>query len=124
MFQIELQVRDYECDIQGIVNNAVYQHYFEHARHLFLDQKGINFFEITKKGIFLVIYKAEIDYLFPLTTNKTFKVSVELERLSKARCLFKQIITMDSDIYTKGKFFTTAVNTNRKPINLDFLDMD
>ncbi|STX51020.1 acyl-CoA thioesterase [Legionella busanensis] len=124
MFQIELQVRDYECDIQGIVNNAVYQHYFEHARHLFLDKKGINFFELTQQGIFLVIYRAEIDYLAPLTINKTCKVSVELERISKARCLFKQTIYINNDIYTKGKFFTTAVNANKKPINLDFLNLN
>lgn len=34
-FELEMQVRDYECDMEGIVNNAIYQHYLEHTRHEF-----------------------------------------------------------------------------------------
>ena len=35
IFELEMEVRDYECDLQGIVNNANYQHYTEHTRHAF-----------------------------------------------------------------------------------------
>ena len=34
-FGLYLQVRDYETDAQGIVNNANYLHYLEHTRHMF-----------------------------------------------------------------------------------------
>ena len=27
IYELEMKVRDYECDLQGIVNNANYQHY-------------------------------------------------------------------------------------------------
>ena len=30
IFETRMEVRDYECDIQGIVNNANYLHYTEH----------------------------------------------------------------------------------------------
>lgn len=36
IFTTRMMVRDYECDIEGIVNNANYLHYAEHTRHLFL----------------------------------------------------------------------------------------
>ena len=43
IFMHEMKVRDYECDLQGIVNNANYQHYMEHSRHEFLETLGVNF---------------------------------------------------------------------------------
>ena len=44
IFEYEMKVRDYECDVQGHVNNANYQHYMEVARHEFLElvEKGIS----------------------------------------------------------------------------------
>ena len=38
-YNLRFIVRDYECDLQGVVNNANYQHYLEHARHEFLISK-------------------------------------------------------------------------------------
>ena len=43
VFETEMEVRDYECDIQGIVNNANYLHYTEHTRHLYLQSLGVSF---------------------------------------------------------------------------------
>jgi acyl-CoA thioester hydrolase len=34
-FKLEFEVRDYEYDLSGVVNNAVYQNYLEHARHMY-----------------------------------------------------------------------------------------
>jgi len=33
-------------DLQGVVNNANYQHYLEHARNEFLISKGVSFVEL------------------------------------------------------------------------------
>ena len=42
IYELEMKVRDYECDLQGIVNNANYQHYLEHTRHEFLTSVGVS----------------------------------------------------------------------------------
>ena len=57
LFSIEFAVRDYECDIQGIVNNANYLHYLEHARHEFLISRGISFSGLHAEGLVAVATK-------------------------------------------------------------------
>lgn len=41
-FRLEFDVRDYECHMEGIVNDAVYLNYLEHVRHVFLKPSGID----------------------------------------------------------------------------------
>jgi acyl-CoA thioester hydrolase len=116
-FKLELEVRDYECDFQGIVNNAVYQNYLEHARHLFLKQRGIDFIELSKKGINLVVVRAELDYLFPLRNDDRFYVQVELERVSRIRFGFVQEIHRlpDHRPVLKAKIIGTSLNEAGRP---------
>ena len=55
IFETKMEVRDYECDIEGIVNNANYLHYMEHTRHLFLKECGLSFAEMHNKGVDAVV---------------------------------------------------------------------
>ena len=57
--ELEFVVRDYECDLQGMVNNANYLHYFEHARHQWLESLGIDFAALHKDGIDMVVVRIE-----------------------------------------------------------------
>ena len=116
-FKLELEVRDYECDIQGIVNNAVYQNYLEHARHLFLKQCGIDFIALSKRGIDLVVVRAEIDYLYPLRHDDHFYVGVNLERVSRIRFGFLQDIYRypDDKPVLKARIIWTSLNESGRP---------
>jgi len=116
-FKIELEVRDYECDIEGIVNNAVYMNYLEHARHAFLKHKGYNFAALTQKGIHLVVIRTEADYLYPLRSGDSFYVTAIIERTSKLRFGFSQDIirTQDNKPIMKAKVFCTSLNADDKP---------
>jgi acyl-CoA thioester hydrolase len=92
IFSLEFIVRDYECDLQGVVNNANYQHYLEHARHEFLISKGISFFDLHDEGVDLIVTKVEIDYKFPLRSRDKFIVTVNIRREGNARLVFVQDI--------------------------------
>jgi acyl-CoA thioester hydrolase len=91
-FSLDFAVRDYECDIQGVVNNANYQHYLEHARHEFLLSKGISFSKLHEEGTDLIVIKVEIDYKYPLRSGDRFIVKLKVERDGNLRLVFIQDI--------------------------------
>lgn len=116
-FSLNMAVRDYECDIQGIVNNGVYQNYLEHARHEYLKANGIDFAEYARRGINLVVVRAELDYKAPLQSGDQFMVSVKMVRESRLKFAFMQNIHRSGDdrLVLQGKIIGTAINTNGRP---------
>lgn len=117
LYQVEMSVRDYECDIQGIVNNAVYQNYLEHARHEYLKNVGVNFTELAKQGINLVVVRIEMDYKLPLLSGDDFYVTVEMERESRVKFSFQQEIYRkhDNKLMLQGKVIGTALTDSGRP---------
>ena len=79
-FELELKVRDYECDLQGIVNNANYQHYYEHTRHEFLTANGISFARLHDEGLDFVVARIEMSFKAPLHSGDRFLSQLTLER--------------------------------------------
>lgn len=72
IFETRMEVRDYECDIQGIVNNANYLHYTEHTRHRFLKSLGVSFSDLHDKGVDAVVARMTLTYKVPLRCDDEF----------------------------------------------------
>ena len=106
IFTLEIAVRDYELDSEGIVNNAVYLHYLEHTRHAFVKQEGIPFGSLTSDGLIPVVRRMTIDYRTPLRSGDEMLSRLWIER-EGARFIFYQ------DIYRKqgGELAVSAVVT-------------
>ncbi len=116
IFSTELAVRDYECDVQGVVNNANYLHYLEHARHVFLLSKQIDFIELHEAGIDLVVTKIEIEYKFPLRSQDVFIIRLNLKRDGNLKLVFIQDIFRIPDEKLIARARVTGVATkNGKP---------
>ncbi|MDP4529190.1 acyl-CoA thioesterase [Alkalimonas delamerensis] len=117
MFSVEFKVRDYECDMQGIVNNGVYFNYLEHARHEFLHSKGIDFAELARQQVNLVVVRSEMDYKAPLQSGDHFVVTVAFEAISKLRFGFRQqvIRSKDDKVMLEALVIGTAVNAKGRP---------
>lgn len=79
-FEIQLKVRDYECDLQGIVNNANYQHYIEHTRHEFLRSEGVSFADLHTRGIDAVVARLNMAFKTPLRSGDSFVSRLALRK--------------------------------------------
>ena len=96
IFETRMEVRDYECDIEGIVNNANYLHYMEHTRHLFLKSRGLSFAEMHNKGVDAVVARMNLQYKTPLRCDDEFISRLGL-RKEGLRYVFYQDIFRASD---------------------------
>ena len=91
IFTLEIEVRDYELDSEGIVNNANYLHYLEHTRHAFVKQEGIPFGSLTRDGLVPVVRRLEVDYYAPLSSGDVMLSRLWIERKGP-RFIFHQDI--------------------------------
>ncbi len=118
IFEYEFEVRDYECDLQGIVNNANYQHYMEHARHRFIQTIDLDFADLTKRGIILVVAKAELQYKKALVSNDKFVCRLNVQKEGWRYVFYEDIYRIsDNALCTKGRFDIVSVINGRLGIS-------
>jgi acyl-CoA thioester hydrolase len=108
VFEIEMKVRDYECDIQGIVNNSVYQNYLEHARHEFLLENNVSFADLHNRGIDAVVARIEMAYKTPLKPGDIFIVKLHVKK-DGVKYVFHQSVYRKSDMKLSLKAKVDAV---------------
>lgn len=96
IFETRMEVRDYECDIEGIVNNANYLHYTEHTRHLFLKKCGLSFSKMHNKGVDAVVARMNLQYKMPLRCDDVFISRMGLKK-EGIRYVFYHDIYRSSD---------------------------
>jgi len=97
IFELNMKVRDYECDLQGIVNNANYQHYLEHTRHEFLLDHGISFAKLHEQGTDAVVARITMQFKVPLRSGDEFISKLWLKK-EGIKYVFMQDIFRASDM--------------------------
>ncbi|MDR1980625.1 MAG: acyl-CoA thioesterase [Tannerellaceae bacterium] len=121
MFKLTVKVRDYECDLQGVVNNSNYQRYMEHTRHEFLESLGENFGAMHEKGVDAFVSRVDIRFKASLRSGDSFisclNLSKEGVRLVFHQDLFRasdgvlsasgriEIVVVENGRLTKGDYF-------------------
>ena len=113
-YRLEMKVRDYECDIQGVVNNANYQHYLEHARHEFLEHIGGSFSQLHDQGVDPMVSRITLEYKRPLRGGDRFVVCINMLRKG-AKVVFLQDIynLADGSLALKGEVDVVCLRNGR-----------
>ena len=116
-FEIQFKVRDYECDMAGIVNNSVYLNYLEHARHEFITSIGLDFRKLLSEGIVAVVVHADLSYKTSLRSGDAFAVKIRVDH-SGVRYIFYQDIYRlpDNALCLKGVITTTTLINGRPAV--------
>lgn len=109
LFRLEMKVRDYEVDAEGIVNNARYLHYMEHTRHEFCEWAGITFREMCDRGIYPVLNKVTIEYKVPLGLGERFVSCLNLERKGPRFIFYQDIYNLDGALAAKAEVSCVAM---------------
>ena len=97
IYELKMKVRDYECDLQGIVNNANYHHYLEHTRHEFLTSTGVSFAKLHEEGVDPVVARLTMSFKTPLRSGDEFISKLYLKK-EGIKYVFYQDIFRASDL--------------------------
>lgn len=98
-YRRSFKVRDYECDIQGVVNNATYQRYMEVTRNEWLyEEMGLNYSKMTAENKFLFVSKIVIEYKYPLRPNDKFWCGGIVRRTSNVKLVAVQDIYREDNM--------------------------
>ena len=131
-YSCELQVRGYELDSFGHVNNAIYVSYFEEARWRMLADDGITLETFKQWQRFPVIAQLEIQYLRPTFLGEILRIESRCIEQSRATFVIEHKILRirrgdDSvataapnatELVTQGKVKVVMVNELGRPSDL------
>ena len=120
VYSLEFKVRDYECDLEGIVNNSNYQHYYDHTRHEFLMTHGISFSRMHEEGIDFVVARVELAYKYPLRSGESFVSELSLYQEGVKYVFLQKIYRLpDRKLCNVGRFDTVCLDHGRLSRNPD-----
>ena len=103
IYECSLQVRTYECDSYGHVNNANYLNYLEFARYELLKDIGFDYDKAINAGFGVFISRIEIDYKRPAVTDDRLTIKTWPLKKGAVSGTFAQEILRGDAILVEAK---------------------
>jgi acyl-CoA thioester hydrolase len=100
--EIEIDVRYYETDGQGVVHHANYFQYFELARVEMLKAMGHDYAELERDGVFLVVHTIACKYHRPARFGNRLRIITKVARATLARIDHQYQVFIGADLIAEA----------------------
>jgi len=114
----ELEVRSYECDAYGHVNNAVYLNYLEVARHEYLKELDISIEELRAAGMGLLVARVSIDFRSPALPGDRLTILTTPLKRTRIGGILGQRIVRSGTLVAEAQVTWVSVNARGRPTPL------
>ncbi|MCA9235907.1 MAG: acyl-CoA thioesterase [Planctomycetales bacterium] len=107
---IELDVRYYETDGQGVVHHANYFKYFEVARVEMLKAMGHDYADLERDGVFLVVHSVGCKFMRPARFGDTLRIVTEVVKATMARIEHRYDVFVGSYQVAQGQSVIACID--------------
>jgi YbgC/YbaW family acyl-CoA thioester hydrolase len=114
----QLEVRSYECDAYGHVNNAVYLNYLEVARHEYLKALVISIEELRAAGTGLWVARISIDFRSPALPGDRLAIHTKPLKRTRIGGILGQRIVRGEALVAEAQVTWVSVNARGRPTPL------
>ncbi|MDR2181168.1 MAG: acyl-CoA thioesterase [Treponema sp.] len=113
-----LQVRTYECDSYGHVNNANYLNYLEYARYEFLRDIGFDYPRAIETGYGVYVARIESDYKKPALTDDVLVIRSWPVKKGAVSGVIAQEIKRGEDLIAGARVTWAFVDSRGQPVRI------
>ncbi len=110
--EIEIDVRYYETDGQGVVHHANYFQYFELARVEMLKAMGHDYADLERDGIFLVVHSIACKYHKSAKFGDRVRIRTKVARATLARIDHQYSVFVGNDLIAEASSTIACVDAN------------
>lgn len=111
----KFKVHYHQVDQMGIMHHAQYVYFLEQARIQWLENHGVRYAALEKKGVLLPVVSLSIDYKLPLHFDDSFFCHLSLEKFKGSLVEFSyQIEDKESNILSTAKTSLVFVNATTR----------
>ena len=110
--EIEIDVRYYETDGQGVVHHANYFQYFELARVEMLKAMGHDYAELERDGVFLVVHAIACKYHRPARFGDRLRIVTKVARATLARIDHQYQVLIGPNLIAEASSTIACIDRN------------
>jgi len=118
-----IELRYSDSDQMGVVYHANYFSFFEQGRTGMLQEFGIDYYEIEKKGFIFPVRDVGCTYLKSIRLGETIYCETQIIKLSKVRMDFQHEIYNDEG-ELKAKGHSSIISVNKSDFSIAKMDQN